>query len=333
MFKISHSTNHSISAIQLSEEKTAYQNPVLISLKRDDVCGSRCCAVKVSGPRFVGIAVKILQMGEFDLKMQTFFAETELYLDWIPTMKEVLDYIEGCEMDFDPSDAIKFKNAVNLRYSKPWTTKKLYYMERYNKYFIRCHTRVSGRWRENYELKNFPVDIQDAATTLNIGTSTRGADHWVLIPTRCQKTVFKLDLRTSAIQDYKVGNIFISFDLNDPSTSSVGLSKSQVRFVVKLVRRWESYCYRMHLIIAMVSFCTLAVFIIPEKLYSERIAHCATMLLTAVAFQFVTSSTLPVIPYLTWMDVYVNSQFAFIFFVGVMISIRCDDEGFKNLVG
>jgi len=242
-----------------------------------------------------------------------------------------MDYVEGREMDFDPPDAIKCKNAVDLEYRKPWTAKKLYYMERWKKYFVRCHTRVSGRWRENYELKNFPVDIQDATMTLNIGTSTRGDDHWILIPTRCRKTVFKLDLRMSAIQDYDVGNIFLCFDLNDPSNSSVGLSKSHVHLVVKLVRRWEPYCYRMLAVIALVSFCTLAVFIISVDGYQDRLAHCATMLLTAVAFQFVTSNSLPVIPYLTYMDVYVNSQFAFIFFVGVLFSVSNNDEDFDEV--
>jgi len=334
MFNIFGSKNAGIDDILQEELKDGYKNPVSIKPKRDEVQSSYCRSTDLVGPRLVGLAVKILQIGEFDLKSHTFFAETELYLDWIPTMEEVLDYVEGREMDFDPPDAIKCKNAVDLEYRKPWTAKKLYYMERWKKYFVRCHTRVSGRWRENYELKNFPVDIQDATMTLNIGTSTRGADHWILIPTRCRKTAFKLDLRTSAIQDYAVGNIFLCFDVNDPSSSSVGLSKSHVHLVVKLVRRWEPYCYRMLAVIAMVSFCTLGVFLISVDDYQDRLAHCATMLLTAVAFQFVTSNSLPVIPYLTFMDVFVNLQFAFIFFVGVLFSVRSGDdkEDFDDVV-
>jgi len=83
----------------------------------------------------------------------------------------------------------------------------------------------------------------------------------------------------------------------------------------------------------MVSFCTLAVFFIPAKLYASRLKHVATMLLTAVAFQFVTSNTLPVIPYLTYLDVYFTSQFGFIIIVGVIISITLNEWDINIIEG
>jgi len=129
MFTIFHSRNQSVSAIQEDEGKVKYANPVRISPTRDNINTSHCLG-EVVGARLVGIAVKVLQIGELDLKMHTFFAETDIYLDWIPTKQEVLDYAEGREMDFDPPDAIKFKNAVDLEYRKPWTDKQLYFMER-----------------------------------------------------------------------------------------------------------------------------------------------------------------------------------------------------------
>merc|ERR1719317_1395099 len=86
-------------------------------------------------------------------------------------------------------------------------------------------------------------------------------------------------------------------------------------------------------VIALVSFCTLGVFLISVESYHNRLAHCATILLTAVAFQFVTSNSLPVIPYLTYMDIYVNSQFFFIFFIGMLFSFVDKNEDFDDVAG
>jgi len=91
-----------------------HENPVKIRPNRNNFQSSYCRSNEIVGPRLIAIAVKILQIGDLKPKLSTFFAEIELYLDWIPTTTEVLNYIEGRDMNFDPPEAIKLKNGVAL---------------------------------------------------------------------------------------------------------------------------------------------------------------------------------------------------------------------------
>jgi len=64
-----------------------------------------------------------------------------------------------------------------------------------------------------------------------------------------------------------------------------------------------------------------------DDLFAERMAHTTTMLLTVVAFTFVVNSSLPVVPYMTYLDSYISDQFMFTFLTGLM---ACCPEIFPN---
>ncbi len=67
----------------------------------------------------------------------------------------------------------------------------------------------------------------------------------------------------------------------------------------------------------MITAMTLTSFIIPSNSLADRMSVNLTLLLTAVAFKFVVSQSLPHISYLTLLDKYVLTSFVMLFFVVV----------------
>merc|ERR1719334_635235 len=66
----------------------------------------------------------------------------------------------------------------------------------------------------------------------------------------------------------------------------------------------------------ILSFCSMAVFSLDkDDGLSDRYDVLLTLLLAAVAFQYIINSELPKLPYLTLMDIYVLFSFAFVFMV------------------
>ena len=66
--------------------------------------------------------------------------------------------------------------------------------------------------------------------------------------------------------------------------------------------------------------CSLSVFTLDkDEDLADRYGVLLTLLLAAVAFQYIINSELPKLPYLTLLDIYVLFSFAFVFFVIVCV--------------
>ena len=64
--------------------------------------------------------------------------------------------------------------------------------------------------------------------------------------------------------------------------------------------------------IAIISGMSLTLYAIPYDDIADRLSNTFTLLLTLVAFEFVVSITIPVVPYTTIMDEYLLVSFVFI---------------------
>jgi len=294
----------------------------------DEVDASLCRTVDMPILREIGLMIRIVQIGEIDVLRHSFFAELLVEVDWIPTVDEVTTYLGSktsvspspTESKFNPTDMIYFTNAIDVNFSSPWSSVKLIYNENFGKYLMKKSATLTGTFREKYELENFPLDIQELKIVLYIGTSTKDKESVIFVPSRNRPMCCKLELETCALEDYTVENLNLCFHLSDIRESTVGQSYSMVYAIVKVSRRWKPYIWRIYVMITLVSFSSLAVFV-DDLEYGEQLSYTATMLLTAVAFQFVTSSSLPVIPNLTFLDFGVLANIVYIFAVGITISL------------
>eukprot|EP00812_Abedinium_dasypus_P010758 NODE_435_length_1566_cov_350.129715.p1 GENE.NODE_435_length_1566_cov_350.129715~~NODE_435_length_1566_cov_350.129715.p1 ORF type:complete len:331 (+),score=88.06 NODE_435_length_1566_cov_350.129715:3-995(+) len=76
---------------------------------------------------------------------------------------------------------------------------------------------------------------------------------------------------------------------------------------MKASRVWRGYVNKIIITMSLVSLAVIFAFEIPHEKLPERLGHCTTLFLTAVAFQLVVSGNLPQIDYMTLIDKYILS--------------------------
>ena len=104
-----------------------------------------------------------------------------------------------------------------------------------------------------------------------------------------------------SVSNWKIENISfekinLSFLSNNPSTSSIAIIISADRYL-------SYYILKFLIPLVLIVLMSFVVFWIDPKQSSTQISISVTSMLTLIAFQYLIGSSLPVIPYLTRMDV------------------------------
>jgi len=81
-----------------------------------------------------------------------------------------------------------------------------------------------------------------------------------------------------------------------------GLEFSRMRFEIEVERQSGYYLWKVLLPLVIVVLISWVVFYMPNEALGRRAAVSSTGVLTVIAYQFVVSSSLPRVPYLTQMD-------------------------------
>merc|ERR1719273_413039 len=91
---------------------------------------------------------------------------------------------------------------------------------------------------------------------------------------------------------------------------------------MKVARKWSIYFWRIGIFTMILSACSLSVFTLDKSEdLADRYNMLLTLLLAAVAFQYIINAELPKLPYLTLMDIYVLFSFSFVFLVIICVSV------------
>ena len=91
---------------------------------------------------------------------------------------------------------------------------------------------------------------------------------------------------------------------------------------LRMSRNYEPYIYRIILPLFLIMINTTLVFEFASGSLSDRLTYVVTNMLTIVAFFFIVSSLLPQIPYLTFMDKYMNGALVYVTLVGIVTVIN-----------
>jgi len=297
---------------------------------------AHCLPKNFKYPRMIGIGVSVEQFGHVEIKDHTFKAQLLVWLDWQLTQDEVKEWYASGQAarpmpDFNVPGNIACLNACEIVWMEEFGTPKMSWVPNRGKIYARCGARVMCTFVENYELECFPFDVQDLTMVWELGNAAQGSDFWRLQPTEAMVTSLKVDLSYSAVDDYYIGHPYLGFLVTKKKDSIAYQTYSQAHLVLKVKRRSEHYLYRMMFALSMVSLYSLAAPLQDE--FNDQLAHLATMLLTAVAFNFVVQQQLPVIPYLTFMDRFILGEFGFIFLLCLttVFSILCYDLGYTEI--
>lgn len=184
---------------------------------------------------------------------------------------------------------------------------------------------------ERLELYSFPFDVQDLTLTMDMSFAPvqkamfvpgRGAfpkpDEAVLLTGKSDTILsigdFKVPLlilnrQYCTIPDFDVERCLLQFRnacyAGDEVLGDGAFRWSQVTIRIQLKRKAEGYLYRVafyNLLLAYTSVCAFA--LNPVDGLGDRIGFLITLILAAVAFQFIVSQYLPNVSYLTLLDKY-----------------------------
>ena len=172
---------------------------------------------------------------------------------------------------------------------------------------------IECSFNERYELENFPFDCQELK--IIVEGSARN-DVYVLRPSLIDeyKSMGGLSIKFSNAQEYDVYQ-----PLNEFKTTVYGIDHYPLHvYNIKLKRRWVIYFFKYFIFNFIITAGSLFSF---SGLVGDKLDYLITLLLTQVAYQFVLTTTLPNLPYLTLLDIYVSFGFVYIFLIMIFILI------------
>merc|ERR1712060_679665 len=86
---------------------------------------------------------------------------------------------------------------------------------------------------------------------------------------------------------------------------------------IPIERKPDYYIKNVMCVMAVICFICFFAFAIPSEELGDRLNVVLTMVLAAIAFKLVIGDALPKVPYVTVMDVYLNSLFAIMVLVSI----------------
>ena len=180
-------------------------------------------------------------------------------------------------------------------------------------------TLVRGTFMEKLDLHNFPFDVQDLTIRMGMSFITKEGAMWVPwseaydpASDKGQDKSFVIwNRQFSAVTDFSMRRILCEFYISDDDRSVFQMQMQLVRLPWGILGRIASMC-------SFLGFGTLATFSMPPlDNNNDRTAFLVTAILAFVAFQFIVSSKLPDTPYLSLLDKFTMSTFAFL--TGLML--------------
>lgn len=273
---------------------------------------SPACGEVLSEPEEVDCMFYIDAIYHVDTVHQVFDANVVVRYRWRLTESQAERYLASpdtfkiCKYQ-DLHPRFKIPNLKELQEWKDYPKK--FKTTTSNEVYCESSFRVVGTFMEKMELESFPFDIQDITITLVCNVPT---NYYILTPNKKESDIGIMREKFLTMSEWSVETLSVQFTHTQKSESRSRTEKSVMRIFVKVRRKWIAYFWRVIIIMAIINFCSLFVFCIDISEPGDRGGHIFTIMLTAVAFQFVVQTELPKLPYLTYLDYYVLSSYAFI---------------------
>lgn len=160
--------------------------------------------------------------------------------------------------------------------------------------------RFKGLFKENLELENFPLDVQDL--TISISTERSNEEIELIEDQRALSYV-----NTKAFMDAQEWSLYEHVETYRDNTT-VEYASATIHPIIhaqcRVCRKVGYFIWNIIFIVFLIIGLTFATFAI-EPDSADRLAVTITLFLTAVAFKLVVKQSLPTISYLTSLDLYI----------------------------
>ena len=264
------------------------------------------------------VRFRVVYIGDIDTINQQFYCDLYMYIKWREQKLKVQENSKFIpwEQYFDPQ--IIFQNTDS--YSLERRHLDIEHVKD-EAPFIRLQYHIKGYFKEVLEVNDFPFDYQDLTISLMAG--------W-RITDDC-KVCFKRDkekpdgVRTSnfvATQEWELqSHLLTTFGETqlEPGISDDKYPTCSIQMHVK--RRSSHYMYNVVSVMLLITAMTFSSFLFAPDDLGDRLQIILTLLLTSVAFKYVTIQSLPKVSYLTFLDKYVLGCMFFQFMLSIQASV------------
>eukprot|EP01083_Nonionella_stella_P179832 639562_1 len=300
-------------------------------------------------PRKVFVSLKVKRVCDVSNINETFRMRFHMYFNWLPTEADYKDHYKIKQLAREQNDVqlladwepkwyphLEFQNMIE-EHVQEW---ELYPEDghfRFQKFkdfakeknaevpegcfdcaharFIRVKKECEMTFAEELELQSFPFDCQDLSCIIH--ERTTGGVRCVFLPELRKNNFASIDPRYSVIDEWDLDTAILEFGDAQAVTSRSQSSYAMIVLRLKVKRRWKVFFANIVLLMACLSLLALTTFSLDADEMGDRLSLLITLILTAVAFNYVVFSSLPNVPYLTFMDKYILGSYAFL--VALMI--------------
>ena len=296
--------------------------------------------------REVEISFFVWNINEIDVINQKFSVRTNIYASWDEDVKNIAvgeetSKFEKSMFSWDPQ--LRFTNCYELSddYESWYRVVSLSdhsfikpsQLSEHKKVRVMYCQRIQGWFHEGFEMQNFPFDLQH----LHIGLTSSWSHNSVALsfdkikPTRVSSqalTSQTWEMSAPRLLSYNSDWDRKSLPMLSQSTDSAsGARYCRLYLALTISRRPNFIMWNVMVIMALVGFLSFATFALDPSELGDRQACVLTLVLTTVAFKYVTTSMMPEISYVTMMDVVIYScMFLQAFMMlGICIVANIDD--------
>ncbi|MDB5108418.1 MAG: neurotransmitter-gated ion-channel ligand-binding protein [Candidatus Binatus sp.] len=171
-------------------------------------------------------------------------------------------------------------------------------------YAERCKAQLSSK----FKLRRFPFDTQVLAIIIHPFISSA---HLITFSLNDHKTWMSSELESySSLAQW---DLMAVRPYMSHATLYDGSNLSEIRFEILVHRRSPFYVWKVFLPLALMVFLSWAIFWVEASDLTNQVTIAVTTMLTVIAFAFAISSTMPRVPYLTYIDAFFLQCYVFVF--------------------
>jgi hypothetical protein len=262
----------------------------------------------------IEVSTNIMSIGSVSTVNKSFIADLFVILHWRVSAKsfeQISDAEQSCKVNGPTSltefwaqhghlqPSLEIVNAKDVSHIIPDVEERKYpRIDKDNPGFLKKTVRLAGVFRTIFDLHKFPFDCQ----LLEIKMKFRRMGEQDVQAVESHVRPSRLGL-----EGIENGDLII-VPLLESTCGKVG-SASVYTLTLCTQRAWQRYFWNIIVMNFALGFMGWMVTIMMSPVQMEsRLGNLKTLLLTAVAFKFAVSDTLPSLPFMTVLDQYVSNQ-------------------------
>ncbi|RUS77273.1 hypothetical protein EGW08_014964 [Elysia chlorotica] len=265
----------------------------------------------------VHVKTVFMKFGEVDTVKEKFDADLFLQARW---REPALDshHPKKAEVNWAElwNPGIHIHNLLATRFDKTWRQTEF---TSTGEAFVVEKRRVKGTFAESMELQDFPFDTQHLSVIIIAEDSEVELVEDAREPSLVSHLIFVDE------QEFLIRDLVECVPGNQDTTDLGSVMPGGAMLIVRVhaTRRGGFFFWNVLVIMCLICSLIFCTFSVSREHPTNRLQLSFTVVLTTVAFKFVTNQHLPKVPYLTILDKYILSSMVLMHLMCVWHSVIC----------